>query len=149
MTTPYVTIAEGDIYFESRLHSGAWDTATESNKTKSTKESTLIIDRLNYLGEKTSSAQENQFPRNDDSVIPTDIKYATCEIALALLDGVDPDLEYENLMMTAQQYANVRSTYDRTRTPLNIVAGVPSVRAWRYLQAYLRDHKTVDMNRIG
>jgi len=145
--TPYVTNSEADTYFDARLHSNAWDTATEAKRTKATKEATLIIDRLNYLGEKTADTQENQFPRNDDTTVPQDIKYATCEIALALLDGVDPDMEYENLFMTTQQYSNVRSTYDRSRVSRNIVAGVPSVRAWRYIQPYLRDQHTVNLNR--
>ena len=147
MTTPYVTNPEADTYFESRLHSDAWDTATDINQTKATKEATLIIDRLNFLGKKSSDTQPNQFPQNDDSVIPEDVKYATCEITLALLDGIDPEMEYENLFMTSQQYSNVRSTYDRSRIPVNYVAGVPSMRAWRYLQPYLRDHQTVHLNR--
>lgn len=147
--TPYVTNTEANTYFESRLHSEAWDTATSTNRTKATKEATLIIDRLNFLGEKFSEDQERQFPRYDDSTVPDDIKNATCEIALALLDGVDPDMEYENLFMQSQQYANVRSTYDRTRSPENIVAGVPSVRAWRYLRPYLRDQQSVHLNRIS
>ncbi len=145
----YATVAEGETYFTERLNSDAWDDATEANKAKSLITATRLIDRLNFKGAKTDSEQTLQFPRDDDSSVPNDIKYACLEVALALLDGVDPEIEFENLSMVSQNYANVRSTYDRSIPNEHIVAGIPSVSAWRYLKPYLRDASSIDLSRVS
>jgi hypothetical protein len=145
----YATIAEGDTYFSERLNADAWDDASDSDKTKGLAQATKIIDQLNYRGEKASSTQDNQFPRDDDTAVPQDIKDACCEIALALLDGVDPELEADNLRMTSQGYANVRSTYDVVAASEHLLAGVPSITAWRYLKPYLKDANAVDLSRVS
>lgn len=145
----YATVADGETYFTERLNSDAWDDASEANKAKSLITATRIIDRLNFKGTKTSENQTLQFPRNDDATIPEDIKFACLEVALALLDGVDPEIEFDNLSMVSQNYANVRSTYDRSIPNEHIVAGIPSVSAWRYLKPYLRDGHTVDLSRVS
>jgi len=145
----YGTIVEAQEYFDGRLNTDAWDDAITGDKTKALEQATTTIDRLNFRGSKTSSTQANQFPRDDDTTVPNDIKNASFEIALAFLDGVDPEMEYENLSMISQGYANVRSTYDRSNVPLHIVAGVPSSVAWRFLVPYLRDAFSVDLSRIS
>lgn len=149
ISTAYATRAEGDTYFAGKLFADAWDNATDAEKDKSLLQATRIIDRLNFKGEKTDDTQELQFPRDDDTAVPDDIKDASCEIAYALLDGVDPELEFDNLNMVSQGYANVRSTYDRQAPAEHLVAGVPSVTAWRYLLPYLRDTRAVDLSRVN
>ena len=149
ISTSYASQAEGDTYFGGKLYTEAWDNATSTEKDKSLIQATRIIDRLNFKGSKTDDDQELQFPRDDDSAIPDNIKSACCEIAYALLDGVDPELEFENLSMVSQGYANVRSTYDRQAPAEHLVAGVPSVTAWRYLLPYLRDTRAVDLSRAN
>jgi len=145
----YATITEGDTYFSEVLNADAWDDATSANKTKGLAQATKMIDRLNFKGEKTDDDQDNQFPRDADTEVPQDIKDACCEIALALLDGVDPELEFENLRMVSQGYANVRSTYNSEIPAEHINAGIPSVTAWRYLKPYLRDMQAVDLSRVS
>jgi hypothetical protein len=145
----YATRTEAQAYFDERLNTDAWDDATEANQTKALAMSTKLIDRLNFVGEKTDEDQDNQFPRDNDTEVPNDIKNACSEIALALLDGVDPELEFENLAMVSQGYANVRSTYDRSFAQEHIVAGIPSVIAWRYLKPYLRDARAIDLSRVS
>jgi len=147
--TAYCTVAEAEVYFSGRLGADAWDDAVSTDKSKALITATRMIDRLNYIGIRTSELQSLQFPRNDDTSIPTDIKNATCELALALLDGVDPDLEYENLSMVAQGYSNAKSTYDRSSKPEHILSGIPSFRAWTYLKPYLRDNLTFDLSRVS
>jgi len=147
--TSYSTVLEADIYFSNRLNTSVWDDSTETEKTKALIMGTQIIDRLNYKGDKTVDTQTAQFPRGGDTDVPDDIKYANDEIALALLDGVDPELEYENLFMTSQGYSNVRSTYNREIMPGHVVAGAPSVTAWRYLQPYVRDNAYFDISRVS
>jgi len=145
----YCTIAEADAYFSGRLNTDAWDDATSGDQVKALVQATRMIDRLNFKGEMTDEDQQFQFPRDDDTLVPEDIKYACSEIALALLDGVDPELEFDNLRMVSQGYANVRSTYDKDSPPQHFVAGIPSVTAWRYLKPYLRDVNAVDLSRVS
>ena len=145
----YGTIVDGDTYFASRLNADAWDDATDADKTKALTQSTRAIDLLNYLGEKTDEDQVNQFPRDDDSAVPDDIEYACYEESLSLLDGVVPELEFENLSQVAQGYKNVRSTYDRSQLAQHIVAGIASVTAWRYIKPYLRDGNVVAIQRVS
>ena len=144
----YLTIGEAQAYFNERLHTEPWDCATPVDKDKALAMSTKTLDRLNYLGCKTDLTQELQFPRDADTVVPQDIKDATAEIALALLDGIDPELEFENLSMVSQGYGVVKSTYDRGIVQEHYVAGIPSVTAWRMLKPYLRDPRTIDLNRV-
>ena len=145
----YLTVSEAQTYFNERLNADPWDCANATNKDKSLKQATKMIDRLNFRGCKTVDSQVNQFPRDADTVVPQDIKDATAELALALLDGVDPELEFENLAMVAQSYGNIKSTYDRSITQEAMIAGIPSVTAWRFLKPYLRDPYTIDLNRVS
>jgi hypothetical protein len=146
----YATIAEAQTYFDSRLNTEPWDNETDVNiRTKALGHATNIIDRLNYSGCKADEAQVNQFPRGTDVTIPQDIKNASSEIALALLDGVDPQLEFENVFMTSQGYGGVRSSFDRTVKPAHLLAGVPSFTAWTYLHPYLSDPLNIELHRTS
>lgn len=147
--TAYITEIDAQTYFDGRLNTDPWDSATSGDRDKALAMATSLIDRLNFLGEKTDENQALQFPRDADTDIPDDIKFACCECALALLDGVDPEMEYENLSMVSQGYSNVRSTYDRSRPAEHILAGIPSVIAWRYLKPYIRDAQSVDLERAS
>ena len=145
----YITIAEGQAYMDTRLHTRAWECASAAEKTKAIAMATNIIDRLNYLGSKATDVQTNQFPRLDDTNIPQDVKNATAEIALALLDGVEPELEFENLQLRSQAIGSSRSRFDKIPPAPHIVAGIPSVTAWRHLKPYLRDPNELDIFRIS
>lgn len=155
----YISFTKAQEIANERLNVDAWDDAVVEDGTdagltgsltyKAIAMATAAIDRLNYIGSKSSATQENQFPRGGDTEIPADIEKATFEIALALLDDVDPEMEASNLGAISQGYANVRSTYDREVPAPHIVAGIPSVTAWRYLVPYLRDPYTVDISRIS
>jgi hypothetical protein len=145
----YITVSEAQTYFNDRLDTDPWDCATSTNKSKALSMATKIIDRLNYQGCKATDAQELQFPRDDDTVVPQDIKDATAEIALALLDGVDPEMEYQNLSMTSQAYGKVKSNYDRSIVQEHVLVGLPSITAWRLVKPYVRDPRTVDLNRVS
>ena len=143
----YIDIATGESYFAKKLNKSAWDDATNSDKALAILQSTLIIDQLNFVGEKADSDQNRQFPRKDDTTVPEAIKNATAEIALALLDGKDPELEFENLDMVTQTYANIKASYNREHPPEYLLAGVPSSTAWRYLLPYIRDPRNIELRR--
>ncbi len=147
--TAYITEIDAQTYFDGRLNTGPWDDATSGDRDKALSMGTQLIDRLNFLGEKTDDSQDLQFPRDADTTIPKDIQYACCECALALLDGIDPEQEFANLSMVSQGYSSVRSTYDRSRPAEHTLAGIPSALAWRYLKPYIRDVYSVGLDRAS
>lgn len=169
MAAMYVSMSEAQTYFDDRLHETAWSEASPADRQKSLIAATRIIDRLNFKGYKkpvydllasnpdatqaeinaASATQETQFPRDTDSDVPAEIKIACYEIAYALLDGIDPDLELENLSIISHGYASVRTTYSRSHNPIeHLNAGVPSATAWRYLRPFLRDPGGIIISRV-
>lgn len=145
----YLDELEAQIYFDGRVGSAPWDYASSDDRLKALTHATRILDRLNFVGCKSQPTQLLQFPRDGDTVVPQDIKYATAEVALALLDGVNPELEFENIHMTSQGYGTVRSTFDRSVKPPHVLAGVPSFTAWTYLRPYIRDSGTLNIYRTS
>ena len=144
----YLTVSEAETYFSGRYNSPAWDESSDTDKNKALITATRSIDRLNFYGEVAVEGQDLQFPRGTDTEIPQDILDACCEVAYSLLDGKEPEIDYENLSMVSQGYGNVRSTYDRDIKPDNELAGISSIVAWRLLLPYLRDPRQVSVNRV-
>ena len=170
MPTTYGSLGAANTYFNDRLHSDLWFTESNTDRTKALYKATTIVEALNYKGRKATvyaalladaaatqlelrvaeAAQELEFPRDADTTVPTQIEIATYEIAFSLLDGVDPDLELENLAVTSQAYAGVRTSYERSLQPTeHIVNGVPSATAWRILRPFLRDSYSILMSRVS
>lgn len=151
--TPYIDVVDAKEYFMSRVGSEAWDYADDADRLKALNNATKIIDRLAYIGQKSDSTQDHEFPRYDPLTtypdVPTAILDATCEIALALLDGVDPQLEFDNLSQSASNYANIKSNFDRTVLPEHIQAGVPSVIGYQLLKPYLSDINSTVLRRVS
>jgi hypothetical protein len=168
----YATTAEAQAYFDQRLHELAWSEASQGDREKALIAATRIIDRLNFKGYKAtvyaylaglddpslatqeeinaaSREQELQFPRDADTEVPKEILLACFEIAYALLDGIDPDVELENLAIISHGYASVRTTYSRSHNPPeHLNAGVPSATAWRYLRPFLREPGGITLSRV-
>ena len=176
----YVSVAEAQAYFDERLHETAWSQASGTERTKSLLAATRIINTLNYKGYKNSvylafqadtelclkfqqgdatalatvraaeAAQANEFPRGADTTVPENIQVACYEIAYALLDGVDPDLELENLTVNNHGIGNVRASFNRNQDPLeHVTNGVPSATAWRLLKPFLRDDNHIRFVRVS
>ena len=82
----YVSLVEANEYFSSRLHADAWAEASDADKEKALQQATKAIDRLPLKGRKTDPSHPLAFPRYPDTVIPTTVKEACCEEALALLE---------------------------------------------------------------
>lgn len=165
----YGTEAEADEYFNNRLHSESWFSATVLNRKKALIGSTRIIDTLNYKGKKATvyalcqsnpeatdeeiraaeAQQYNEFPRGADTVAPTAIVLSNYEIAFSLLDGKDPEMELEALGISSQGLESVRTTYARSQVPIeHIINGVPNMMAWRMLRPFLRDDQALKMIRV-
>jgi hypothetical protein len=142
-TTPYADATYAQTYFDERLNTEAWDIADNTTRVKALKTATRAIDRLNFAGVKNDSAQPNQFPRGSDTDVPEAIKKACCELALALLDGVDPNLEAEGVNLLNTHIGEAGTTYDRSFGQPHILAGIPSIQAWHLLLPFLRDDREV------
>lgn len=173
----YGTVVDAQDYFANRLHEHAWSAATADDRLKALKDATQRIDRLNYKGEKAAvytvlvanelesvkeatdaqleliraaeASQVLEFPRGADTEAPGDIVRACFEITHALLDGVDPDIEMENLSVISDGISSVRTTYNRSQNPQDhLINGIPSITAWRMLQPFLRDDQTLRLNKV-
>ncbi len=172
MAQAYATVDEANAYFVDRLHSTVWDNASDTQKRQALIQATEDIDWLNFKGYKATvaallngvydvsevdpaairaaeAAQELEFPRGTDTVVPPVIQRASYEIAYARLDGVDPDTELENLAVVSQGYAGVRTTYNRIQQPIeHLVAGIASATAWRLLKPFIRDGQAIKTSRV-
>jgi len=165
----YGTVAEADAYFSMRLHEYAWTAAMADDHLKALWAATLIIDALNFKGDKNAvyalleadsaatdeeirtaeASQPLEFPRGADTSVPDMIRKATYEIAHSLLDGKDPELELENLGIVSQGFGSVRTTYNRSQIPIeHIINGIPSAQAWRFLRPFLRDDEAIKLARV-
>lgn len=174
MAGQYATLEEAQEYFETRLHSSAWDTYAVSDRIAALVTATRQIDRLRFAGEKNAAwlvrdrynsvcltseqrqaianaglSQELEFPRGSDTEIPNDIKIACMEIAFELLSGKDPQMELENLSIISQGYSSVRNTQDRSFVHEHLNAGIVSLLAWQYLRPYLRDDQDFKISRVS
>ena len=168
--TFYGSVSEATDYFAWRLHSPAWLRSSVADRPKALWAATMIIDALNFKGYKhpvytlltadadatdteirtAEASQALEFPRGADTTVPVDIRKASYEIAYSLLDGKDPELELENLGITSQGYASVRTTYSRNQVPIeHIINGVPSPQAWRWLRPFLRDDDAIKLARVS
>ena len=93
--TSYITVAEADTYFQARLHSDAWTSATPEDKDTALQMATRAVDRQRFSGSKSNLTRVLAFPRRYLSVVqtqvPTAVAMATCEEALALLGRGNSD----------------------------------------------------------
>lgn len=166
-TDTYLDVSTAQQFFDLRLNADAWNNATVQQQTAALYQATKIIDRLNYAGVRLVDYQTSvlghatvsqvlEFPRvtiqtadpiNNPPTTPEDILIACCLIALALLDGVDPEIELQNIGTLHQGFAALRETYDPTVIREAFRAGVPSVEAWGYLIPYLEDPRAIRLRR--
>lgn len=144
----YVTNTESDLYFESRYNSGLWDAVSEADKTKLLLRSTQLIDRLNFAGDRHDEAQSFEFPRGEDTTVPQDIKDACCEIAYALLDGRDVEVEREILGQSSAGAAASRVSGNPNIVDIARLHNIPSGVAWNLLRPYLRDGSVFTLSRV-
>ena len=169
-STSYVTIQEAEDYFAYKLHEVAWSASNPAERLPALIEATRIIDSLSFKGDKAAvytaklantditdaqvrtaaATQELEFPRGADTAVPEKIEWACFEIAYALLDGVDPEFELENMSMNDHGIGSVRASFNRNQEPLeHFMNGVPSAVAWKYLKPYLRDDKSRRLSRVS
>ena len=151
----YGSLVLAETYFTNRLHVLAWDESTDADKTKALNEATARIDRLHFRGNPVLAAQDLKFPRyygdepDGTETVPDGINIANYECAYALLDGVDPEFELENLAAVGQGISTARSTYAEGIAPEHTAAGIPSAYAWRFLKPFLGQTDTIKLRRVS
>jgi hypothetical protein len=145
----YATLAEAYTYAYGLLRGTPFTTASDGDRQKALDEATSRIDALTYNGEKTDVDQVNQFPRDEDTEVPDDIKNACTEIAIKLLDGYNDDLEFEDQRIIQSKIGSLSTFHDRSSPSLHKIAGIPSIIAWRLLLPYMVDPREVRINRIS
>lgn len=145
----YGTALGADQYFaEERIDSDDWASFSAENRLKAIKQATRLIDRLNFIGVKTDDEQDLEFPRDDATIIPTDIVIACYEIAFALLTGRDVEYEAEQANDVAAVMGPGRLTVDPDTVNISRVHAIPSIVAWRYLYPYLVPGDNVTLSRV-
>jgi len=133
----YVTPDEAQTYVDAVMNPEPWELSTDSLRTRAIKSAQRIIESLNTSGTLVDGE-------------PTDeIKDATILIAIELLDGADPDLDQYNATIKELQFDRLRQTNKSGETPLHIIAGVPSTKAFNILRRYMPDITTVRLGRTS
>lgn len=94
------------------------------------------------------ATQELEFPRGQDTSAPGVVEWACYEIALALIEGFDPEDAVEKANIIRQAYSAVRTTYtDGSATSEYLVYGIPTARVWQWLKPYLVLDHTIKTSR--
>lgn len=159
----YASPGDATTYFETRLGATAWEEADFRSQQASLADATRLIDMLRLQGNKAVKDQELRFPREGQEAldpdpasptyntmiptVPNDVKVACMEIALALLDGIDPEEEYMLLSQSSTRYANISKRKTTVMAEPHVLAGIPSLRAFNLLIKYLRHRQTVYLER--
>jgi hypothetical protein len=103
-TNSYVTVANAETYFETRIDGANWNSASNELKEEALVTATQIIDNHSWIGSAISSSQALAWPRKNamyydarlgmditfgNSEIPDLVKIAVYEQALHLLNNED------------------------------------------------------------
>ena len=103
-TNSYVTVADADAYFETRIDSAEWVTSSEDVKEQALVTATSLVDDKSWIGYAVSSSQALAWPRKEakyydpkmgqeisiaDNEIPDRVKTAVYEQALHLVNNED------------------------------------------------------------
>jgi hypothetical protein len=133
-TNSYVSIADADTYFETRIDSAEWSAATDTVKEQALVTATSMVDDNAWIGSAVSSSQALAWPRKnviyysnrlgqqitvDESTTPNEVKIAVYEQAFHLVSNEDV------LMGKTQTFESISigsislsdSNGDVTRTP--------------------------------
>lgn len=144
----YGSIEKADNYFSLMLQGMRWNSVDRTTKLRALVSATKLIETLNFIGRKASAQQPLQFPRGTDTTTPVAICEATYELALALLKGIDPNTEKDNLYAQSQVYGSIRKDYNRTAIPMHTLHGIPCPTAWNLLLAYLEPKLGLTLCRV-
>ena len=159
----YGTTAEGDIFFNKRLHSFDWFNSSENDKQRALAQAAELIDQFDYSGQKSSitalgesptqeqiiqanTDQPHEFPRGTSTTVPKEIETAAYLIAQALLSGRDPEADLEARMQKASRFGSLAAPFDTEGNNLEHIAHlIPSPQAWNLIRPWLRERNQFDL----
>jgi hypothetical protein len=146
----YGTVAGGDLYHSRRSHAWDWQNSPLDDKVKALYTATDLIEKFNFVGQKTLPSQTLAFPRtrtrSDDTVcliggvagVPVEIEKAVYLIADALLSGRDPQSDFESQNVKVETFGPVRTEFATDKGPMQHIANlVPSPSAWALILPFL------------
>lgn len=92
----YVLLTEANAYFDERLQVANWTAASDDDKNRALIQATRWLDRFDFMGERSTTAQALEWPRigaytkdgyeYDTDSVPTFIKHTACELALKAMN---------------------------------------------------------------
>ena len=142
---PLARVHEADNYLIYSLKKRVW--AIFEYKLEALVSATRIIMNLPLKSEIQATLQTYLNQESDE--IPTQIKEACIEIALALADGIDPEMEYRQLTKTTQGYSSLRQQKNTEMVEEYLAMGIPSLAAWKLLIPYLKLSRSVALERVS
>ena len=141
----YISVEDTNTYFATRYPiPGEWISASNDLRTRVLITASRFLDCLRYKGIKGDG--EHEFPRLGQSEIPSEMRFACAEIAEMLLEGTDPEKEFETLSISSENIASAGVTYDHVAE--NQAAGIPSAVAWRFIYPWLDTNRIVKISRV-
>lgn len=133
----YVSLEEANSYISSSFLSSdekrkAWEGLSDDDKKVLLRQSLMDIEALNFTGRKTDLNQPYKFPRNGNTEVPENVKYAQIEGAIDRTTNSYFDIN--NNGIASESVGSVSYTYRETTKFQNNLR--PSVN--RYLKGYIR-----------
>ena len=133
----YLLLTEANDYFSTRIGSEPWDTAEDTLKEKALGHAERNLSRLAYRG--LAVTQGLIFPRDTQTEVPSQVKEAICEEALALLNGVKNETEISDLHVSSSSVAGFSASVNALADRPWIGLGLASPIAWNLISPYLKD----------
>ncbi len=131
----YGTSGDADGYMKARWGGEPWADADSDDKKQTLVSATRMIDRENWIGQKTVSAQALEFPRTgltdkdgnavDSATVPGVVEEANYELAFALLNDAavqEADTTGSNVKRVKAGSAEVQFFRPTTGTPFPTIA---------------------------
>lgn len=141
-----VTEAEATTYIQFHMKKRVWDNFVDHPAALVS--ATRIIMNL-PLKPVIQATLTDYLNEEENSTIPEKIKEACIEIAIALADGIDPEMEYRQLSKTTQGYSSLRQQKNTEMVEEYLAMGVPSLAAWQRLLSYLKIDSSVVLERVS
>lgn len=147
----YATVAEADDYL-SRLYGDVYDnwlSLSEENREKAIFTATRRIDRLPLVSYPADPDQGAHFPIAGQTVVPDDVKWACAELAATLADNRDLQMDYEEIAISSHKLGKVGVNRDTDVRLPHVLAGIPSLEAWRLLRPFIRVNQNINLLRVN
>jgi len=151
----YGTVTGGDLMHARRVHAWDWLNASLDDKVKSLYTATELIEKFNFVGQKTDPNQGLEFPRVRETCliggtvdVPAGIVQAVYLIADALIGGRDPDADFESQNVKVETFGPVRTEFATDKGPMQHIANlVPSPSAWALILPFLGINTSFSVNK--